>query len=129
MQSAQTQENIFREQGIRRLEAILEDYTGFVVNNLPYLSITGKYGFYLKDLAIQLKSKFLESINTLRSNSTNVDYDSFVRIVDNAKEGLLEFYHLLIDVAQGTTGIPRNLYYFADEMFEKLDGKDVPYII
>jgi hypothetical protein len=122
--------NTYREQRIRRLRAILADHENFVNTKLPQRSQSGKYSFFLGELCSNLSKQLETSISKLDQEAKIVNNESSSKLLDTAKLGLLEYYHLVIEVAQETSTIPKNLYFFAEEMFDNLGCEDdIPYLI
>lgn len=128
MLHSNSQENTYREQGLRRLSSILKDYKAFVDNKLQYVNLSGRYDFYLKKLSSSLADKIKSSIDALQS-SPLADKESESRFLSVAASGLLEYYHLIIELTQGAADAPKNLYFFADEIFSELGGREIPYLI
>jgi hypothetical protein len=122
-----SQGNTYRDRGIRRLNTILTDYDNFVKNEQTYARITGTYDSYFRKLCSAIGTKVKNGIETLAE--PGMDDDSLSRIFDVARFGFLVYYHLIREITQGSEDIPRNIYFFADAMFDKLGGGKTPYLI
>jgi len=121
----------YSDRGIERIESVYRDYVNFTEKILPQARITGTYAPYFGDLCKKLEGKIQSSILILKNQSKEIkEVDSLVRILEIAKVELAEYYHIMLDVARGTSRIPKNLHFFADEMFVTMTfDKNIPYLI
>jgi hypothetical protein len=119
--------NTYRDRGIRRLNTILTDYDKFVNTEQLYARITGTYDSYFRKLCSAVGKKVRNGIEKLAD--PGIHDESLSRIFDVARFGFLEYYHLIREVTQGAENVPRNIYFFADAMFDKLGRGKTPYLI
>jgi len=122
-------ENSFEEQLWKsRIQGIMNDYENFIKNDLPYLIIPGKYSEYLKKLIRSLYEKINSSLDAIEDPELSSEVRALV-LSGVTRYKISHAWHTILDMAQNTLDIPKDLYFFMDSIYERLGGEEVPYFI
>jgi hypothetical protein len=110
-----------------RIKVIMNDYGNYIKNELPYLTIPGKYSEFLKTIIRDLHSKIKTSLENLRDPDLSSD---IALILSGAtRYNLSRVWHTVLDLTQNTIDVSKDLYFFMDSVYERLGGEEVPYFI
>jgi hypothetical protein len=110
-----------------RIKVIMNDYENYIKNELPYLTIPGKYSEFLKTIIRDLHSKIKTSLANLRD--PDLSSDVALILSGTTRYNLSRVWHTVLDLTQNTIDVSKDLYFFMDSIYERLGGEEVPYFI
>jgi hypothetical protein len=111
----------------QRILSTMNDYKNFAANELPHLPISGKYSEYLKRILDDLYKKMSLSLDTLTMSMLSSNVANVLNA--STRYNVSRTWHTVLDIAQNTSNIPEELYFFVDSVYDRLGGETVPYFI